>query len=90
MEISKEMQLEADVMRQVEQNPEFVFTLLHAAVQGLENYRKEITKKNSQIDLIVRNLKPEYYAELKKYVVPEVFENLGLQDAIKVVESNDK
>lgn len=87
--LQRRIAAEIAVLEEIERDPEFMFALLSVAIKGLENYRKEITKKNSYINMIVRNLKPEYYAELKKYVIPEIFEVLGLQDAIRVVESSE-
>ncbi len=48
------------------------------AILALENYRREVTKRNSNIWLVVKNLKPEHLEEIKKLVIPEVFEDLGL------------
>lgn len=63
----------------ISKKPQLSFEILAAVIEGLKSYGAEITKRNSYIDLIVRNLKPEYWEELKKYVVPEVFESLGLE-----------
>lgn len=90
MSLTNKKEVEIGVMIETEKDPEFVYVILHAAMKGLENYRKQITKKNAYIDMIVRNLKPEYYDELKKYVIPEVFESLGLQDAISIIEKERK
>ncbi len=79
----------ADVYNFVKDDPAFASSVVENVMDGLTAYSTELRKKNANIDLIVRNLKPEHYAELKKYVVPEVFENLGLQDAIAVIEKQN-
>lgn len=59
--------------------PEHTLDLFKIVLNSLEDYKDESVKRNANIDLIVRNLKPEYLVELKKLVIPEVFESLGIE-----------
>lgn len=86
--MEEEIEFELSIVNYIAKKPDDIFKVLAYAMRGLEEYKKNLTAKNANIDLIVRNLKPEHYEELKKYVIPEVFESLGLQDAIKVVEKS--
>jgi hypothetical protein len=83
----KQAMIVLDMKAELEKDIEFFPMVMSAALEGLELYRKNMTNRNANIDLIVRNLKPEHYEEISKYVIPEVFESLGMQDAIKVIHS---
>lgn len=76
----------AEVYQAVLTNPDFAMSILGNVVDGLADYRRQITKKNSNIHLIVMNLKPEYLEKMKEFIIPEVFESLG----IRVEEVTDK
>ncbi len=60
------------------EDPETAIEFLEAIVYSLQKHKEAIDKKNSNIWLIVKNIKPEYLTEIKKLIVPEVFTNLGL------------
>lgn len=69
----------AEVYQAVLNDPEFTMSILGNAMDALAEYRRQVTKKNSNIHLIVMNLKPEHLKEMKEFIIPEVFESLGIK-----------
>lgn len=50
-------------------------------IEILETFKEkehEISRRESDIWIVVKNIKPEYLDEMKKLIIPEVFERLGL------------
>ncbi len=82
MEIPKEMLdrnlQKAIIQSQILENPEVALEFMETIVSALKKHKENIDEKNSSVWLIVRNIKPEHLAELRKLIVPEVFTNLGL------------
>lgn len=77
MQNNKSLQL-AMIHQEVFHKPEIALEFMGTIIDSLRLYKEKTDKRNSNIWLIVKNLKPEYLAELKKLVVPEVFTSLGL------------
>ncbi len=62
----------------IAKDPKHAFEILDAIVIGLQEYKQKVDKQHSNLDLVIRNLKPEYLIEMKKLIIPEVFESLNL------------
>jgi len=68
-----------EVYQAVFDDPNFAKEVLNYMLSGLHDYRKVFVKKNSCIDLIVRNIKPEYIEEMRKVIIDDVFEVVGIK-----------
>ena len=68
----------AEMMTMVEEDPNLAFEIMSYAINGLINYKKKLAKHEANLWLVVKNLKPEHLEEIKKLIIPEVFEDLGL------------
>lgn len=82
----KKYRIVIETKEAVTKDPKFAFDILGAALQGIEELRLESMKKNANIHLIVMNLKPEYLEEMKKLIIPDVFESLGIDVGTKYDE----
>jgi hypothetical protein len=76
--IDKAVTLEL-VYKKIVSDPSYTFRLMEVVEAGLRDSQAEFNKKNSNLWLIVKNLKPEYLEEMKKLIIPEVFESLGIE-----------
>lgn len=66
------------VQKLIHQKPEMSVDILNAIIIGLQQREEDLDKKASNIWLVVKNLKPEHLEEMKKLIIPEVFESLNL------------
>ena len=74
----EEVKQSAWIQSKIMHRPEFAMEVLSWVLSALEKSRQETDKRNSNIDLIVRNLKPEHLEEMKKLITPEIFTSLGI------------
>jgi hypothetical protein len=68
----------AEMQAMVEKEPKLAFEIMSYAINGLIDYKKKLAKHEANLWLVVKNLKPEHLEEIKKLIIPEVFEDLEL------------
>lgn len=68
----------AEVMTMVEKEPQIALEVIQYALDGLRKRENNLKKKETNLWLVVKNIKPEYLEEMKKLIIPEIFENLNL------------
>ncbi len=78
MEQLQKAQLYASIDMFIREDVNNARIVMDMIINGLESYEREVTKRNSNIWLVVKSLKPEHLEEMKKLIIPEVFEDLGL------------
>ena len=61
----------------------FLTEMIDLVQWWLNSKEKSLNKSRSNIWLIVKNLKPESLEELRKLIIPEVFEDVGLVELNK-------
>ena len=52
--------------------------IMEEVITGFQEREEKIEQMKQNLKVVIMNVKPEYLQEMKKLIVPEVFDSLGL------------